>query len=112
MVRAPEGTVEEEINLGVNNKVSGGDMRYFSTCRPSDPAGKREGMKMMAKCTALHSDCLNLNSDSTIYYLGNLLDLSVPQLLHYSSDSNDTDLVGLLGRLNVCCEDFCVCDSE
>lgn len=50
------GTVEEGINLGVNNKVSGGDMRYFSTHRCSDPAGKREGMKMMAKCTALHSD--------------------------------------------------------
>lgn len=53
-------------------------------------------MKMMAKCTALHSDCLNLNSVSTIYYLGNLLDLSVPQLIHYSSDNNGTDLVGLL----------------
>lgn len=54
-------------------------MRYFSTHRCSDPARKREGMKMMAKYTASHSDCLNLNSVSTIYYLGNLLDLSVPQ---------------------------------
>lgn len=79
MVRPPGGTVEEGINLGVNNKVSGGDMRYFSTHICSDLARKREGMKMMAKCTVLHSDCLNLNSVSTIYYLGNLLDLSVPQ---------------------------------